>query len=232
MFNTQFIKSGVFLEKAQTLRHRVFFENSGKDEDTFDEFCKHLIVIEKDTKKVVGTYRLLLASVAKKHAGFYSETQFNLSNIKKHCRGELLELGRSCVDPDYRKYPILALMWKEIIRLIDKKDVRYVFGCASVDKPTPQKIGKIFSYFKNNYFSPSLFRTHPLEDKIYPYDAGIKNIKDQEVRYTLPTLIKGYLKMGATICSEPAWDRDFDTADFFMLLRTSKINRAFKKKFL
>jgi putative hemolysin len=119
-FSIQNVTCGPLLEQALTLRKRIFFNALGKDEDAFDAVCNHLVAVDKETQKVIGTYRLLLDSVAKKNKGFYSETEFDLTNIKKNCKGELLELGRACVDPEYRKYPILPLIWGEIIKFIDK----------------------------------------------------------------------------------------------------------------
>lgn len=231
-FAVEFVKSGILLEEAQALRQKIFFHDTGKDEDSFDKFCQHLVVIEKDTRQVVGTYRLLLSSVAKKHIGFYSETEFDLTNIKRHCKGELLELGRSCVEPAYRKHPILPLMWRAIILFIEEHKVEYVFGCASVDNPSPEKIGKIFSFFKEQHLPPSRFSVQPLPGKTYLYDPNVNHVSAKEINEILPALIKGYLKMGALICGEPMWDKQFNTADFFMLLKTKQINTSYKKRLL
>jgi putative hemolysin len=231
-FTVEFVKSGKLLEEAQVLRRKIFFHDTGKDEDAFDKFCQHLVVIERDSQRIVGTYRLLLGSIAKKNIGFYSETEFDLTNIKRHCKGELLELGRSCVEPAYRKHPILPLMWRAIILFIEERKVEYIFGCASVDEPSAEKIGKIFSFFKENCFSPSRFRIQPLNGKTYPYEPQVKSVTVREISESLPALIKGYLKMGAQVCGEPVWDKEFNTADFFMLLETQKINASYKKKLL
>jgi len=232
MFNIQFVNSGVFLEKAQALRHKVFFKDAGRDEDRFDKFCHHIVATEKNSQSVVGTYRLLLGSVARKHSGFYSETEFDLSNIKKHCEGELLELGRSCVDPEYRRYPILALMWREIILFMAEKNVQYTFGCASIEDPRPHKIAEIFSWLKTHHYSPPIYRVTPLPEKSYPYKAGLKHCSNEEALHLLPSLIKGYLRMGAVLCGEPMWDQDFNTADFFLLLENKKMSTTYKKRFL
>jgi len=231
-FETVIVEDGRFLEKAQVLRRKVFFKEAGKDEDRFDKFCQHLVVIEKRTKNIVGTYRLFLRSVAEETIGFYSETEFDLKNIKKNCRGELLEIGRACVDETYRKYPIINLMWKAIISYIEEYKVKFVFGCASIDNPSPQNVGKIFRFFKERYFSSSRLRVHPLAGKRYPYIDNIKDITETEIMELLPSLIKGYLKMGAIVCGDPAWDKTFNTADFFMLLNTKKINITYRSKFL
>ncbi len=232
IFEVLFTKGGEFFEKAQFLRSKVFLKEEQKDEDRFDKFCEHVVVIDRNTKQVVGTYRLLLGSVAKNSLGFYSETEFDLKNIKKNCSAELLELGRACVDESYRKYPIIKLMWKAIISYIEQNRVRYVLGCASIEEPTPKKVGKIFRFLKDKFFSPSRFRVYPLKDRRFPYLKDPGAYGKREVLQMLPSLVKGYLNIGAFVCGEPAWDKVFGTADFFMMLDTKRMNTSFVRKFL
>jgi putative hemolysin len=230
-----FARDGNLLTEAQSLRHKVFFGSHGKDEDKFDKFCTHLVVLDRATRKAVGTYRLLLGSVAEENLGFYAEGEFNLRNIRRNCKGELLEMGRACVDESYRRFPVINLMWKEIISFIEKNNVAYVFGCASINEPSPEEIGNLLRYFKKHYCSPVKFRAYPLEDKGYPYVKNtdcLKPDEEKEILRLIPSLVYGYLRMGAFVCSEPVWDKEFNTADFFMLLDTSKMNAFYKSKFL
>ncbi len=65
--------------------------------------------------KVVGTYRLLRGEVAERHAGFYSEGEYEPGadpGGKGHRR--LLELGRSCVLKPYRSKRTVELLWQGI----------------------------------------------------------------------------------------------------------------------
>jgi len=231
MFKTILVKDGRLLKDAQRLRKKVFFAQEGQDEDSFDKICQHLLVLNRKSQEAVGTYRLLLGSVAKKSLGFYSEQEFDLSKIKKNCKGELLELGRACVRKDYRKNRIINLLWKEIIRYMLRHKVKYVFGCASINNPTPKKIGKIYYLFKKRYFAPSKFQVKPLKEKRYPYLKNHQNFNEDKVFRLLPSLVRGYLKMGAYVCSEPVWDKEFNTADFFMLLDVERMNEKFKTRF-
>ena len=220
MFEVIITQEKKLVEKAQVLRHRVFFGREGKDNDPFDRFCEHLIVVDSRVERVIGTYRLLLRSVAEKHRGFYAETEFDLTNIKKNCKGELLEIGRACVDRKYRARKVINLMWEKIISFVRRKNIRYIFGCSSIHSPTPQKVGKIYSFFKEGYFSSSEYRVYPLKNKRYPYKSNMKFAK-KEINSLLPSLIRGYLKMGALVAGEPVWDKKFNTADFFMIADTS-----------
>lgn len=230
-FEVKTVREGVFFEKALCLRHRIFFQREGRDEDKYDKFCEHLIVVDKDTNNVVGTYRLLLRSVADRNEGFYSETEFDIENIKSNCKGELLEIGRACVDRKYRAYQVINIMWKEIISYLERNKISYVFGCPSIDHPTPESVGKIVKFFKDKVFSLPQFQAYPLEGKQYPYEECICSFSDKEIIKLIPALLRGYLKMGALICSEPVWDKIFNTADFFILLDTKKMNISFKRRF-
>jgi putative hemolysin len=231
-FEVVFVKERELLEEVKYLRGRVFFGHDKKDEDEFDEFCDHLAVIDKISKKVIGSYRLLLGSAAKKHIGFYSETEFDLKNIKKNCKGELLEMSRACVLPVYRKYPIINLLWRELFSYFAEHKITYIFGCPSIERPSPEIIGKLFKFFKEKYFAPSQFTVYPLKDKIYNFTRDIESYSQKEIVKILPSLMRGYLKMGATICAEPAWDSKFGTADFFMMLDVKDTNARYKKRFV
>ena len=231
-FDVQIVKSGKFLDKALALRHKVFYGTPGKDEDEFDKICTHVVVIDKDSKNAAGTYRLLLRSQANKHKGFYAETRFDLTNITKNCPGELLEIGRACVDAAYRKYPIINLVWKAIESYTKENKAQYIFGSSRIDDPTPEKTGQVFRFFKENFYSDPKYRVYPLKDTIYPYSKELTDYNKLAVMRLFSSLIKSYIKMGAVVCGEPALSKTFNTAVFFMLLDMEKINAVYKAKFL
>lgn len=229
-FEVKFVEENELLDEIKYLRGQAFFAKCAKEEDGFDEYSKHLAVIDRDTNKIIGSYRLLLGSVAKKHEGFYSETEFDLSNVKKNCQGELLEMSRACVLNSYRKYPIIKFIWKEIISFVEKNDIKYIFGCPSIDQASCEHIGEVMEFFKTNCFSEEKYRVYPLIGKEYKFNTPC-NKPDSKTTYRgLPSLVRGYLKMGALVCSEPAWDNHFKTADFFMMLKVADFS-AYKEKF-
>lgn len=230
-FKVSLVNNGEYLEKAQVLRHRVFLGQPGRDEDSFDIYCQHLVVINKQNDDVVGTYRLLLGSDAQRGRGFFAETKFDLTNIKKYCKGQLLEMGRACVDETYRKRRIINLMWKAILAYMDEQKVNYVLGCSGFAHPNPQTIGAIHCFFKKHFYAPEKFRVYPLDGLAYQYDENSLNIPDTAIMKMLPRLTQGYLKMGALVCGEPALNKTFNTALFFMLLDIGNINAAYKEKF-
>ena len=231
-FAVIFVKDKKILDEVKYLRGRVFFNKAEKDEDEFDEFSDHLAVVDKEKNEIIGTYRLLLGSTARKHLGFYSETEFDLTNVKINCKGELLEMSRACVLSTYRKYPIINLLCNEILAYFERHKIRYVFGCPSIECPTPRVIGELFAFFKQKCFAPLQFRVEPLKNKLYHFDKNIEIYQYKEILHLLPSLIRGYLKMGAFVCGEPAYDKKFGTVDFFMMLDIANINAGYRKRFL
>ena len=139
------------LTQALQLRFEVFkIELLGKtnsssdsciEKDDFDSFCEHLIIIDTTKNQVVGTYRLLLDSVAEANNGFYSETKFNIQNVRQ-LEGKLLEVGRSCIHKNYRNQQILNLLWQGITQYAIKHHVQYIFGNASLMTDDPQRISQ------------------------------------------------------------------------------------------
>ncbi|MFA5337225.1 MAG: GNAT family N-acyltransferase [Candidatus Omnitrophota bacterium] len=230
-FEVVFIKDNKSLDEVKTPRGRVFFGKNDKEEDAFDDYSHHLAVVDKEKKEIIGSYRLILGSDANRYRGFYSETEFDITNIKKNCHGQVLEMSRACVLSSYRKFPIIKFMWKQIISFMMENDVKYIFGCPSVENLDAGYVGKIVSYFKANCLSKDDFRVFPLKEKICKYNPYTGDLDSKEILSSLPSLIKGYLKMGALICSEPALDNCFKTVDFFMMLDVGKMNVSYRKKF-
>lgn len=229
-FEVLFVKDDSRLDEIKYLRGRVFFNRNTKEEDEFDKYSTHLAVIDKDTNAVIGSYRLLLGSAAQKYSGFYSETEFDLSNIQKNCNGELLEMSRACILDSYRKYPIIKFIWKEIISFVEKKNIKYIFGCPSVEGVSAGYVMEITDFFKKNCFSEEKYRAYPIKGKEYKITASIDKTDSKITYRDLPSLIRGYLKMGALVCSDPAWDSYFKTVDFFMMLEVERFS-SYKEKF-
>lgn len=241
MFEINFTRDETQVREAQRLRFEVFnlemkegLKSSykrGLDIDDYDPLCEHLLVREPKNKRVVGTYRLLLGSEASRHFGFYSEKEFHLENIKK-LKGELLELGRSCAHKDYRDKALIHAMWQAIADYVKRHRVRYLFGCACLHTTDPEEVGEFYSMLKRKYYAPDEFRVVPVPEKSFPgLNEDVKTEEDQSLFFRLPSLIKGYLRVGALVCGPPALDQEFGTADLFLLLDVNKISSDYLRRF-
>ena len=201
------------------------------DIDEFDPYCQHLIVRDRTSKEVVGTYRLLLGSQAKKHLGFYSEREFNLDNVKK-LDGELLELGRSCARRDFRDKSLIPLMWEAIAQYVKDHGVRFLFGCSSLYTTDGREVSECFSLMKQKYYALDAQRVDPVP--ACRFDGLIDDIElcdEQGLFLRLPSLIKSYLRLGAVVCGPPALDREFGTADFLLLLDIHQLSGEYLRRF-
>jgi L-ornithine Nalpha-acyltransferase len=227
--------------EAQRLRFQVFnlemkkglhssYER-GLDIDAFDPFCEHLIVRDLKSRDVIGTYRLLLGSKARTSIGFYSEQEFKLEKIK-NLKGELLELGRSCARKDFRDRALIPLMWEAIAKYVKTHHVRYLFGCGSLYTTDAREVSEYFSMLKRKYYAPEEFRVQPVD--ACRFDGVIDDMKvgDEHALFLkLPSLIKGYLRLGALVCGPPALDREFGTADFLVLLDIRSLSNEYLARF-
>lgn len=214
---------------AQRLRFQVFnlelkkglqgSYETGLDVDEFDPFCNHLIVRDVESSEIVGTYRLMRGAQARQHLGFYSEKEFDLSRVKQ-LDGELLELGRSCARKDFRDRALLPLMWEAIVAYVRTYQVRYLFGCGSLYITDAAQVSAIYALLKSKYYAPAECRVEPVASCRFAglSEVAVSGADEAALFQKLPSLIKGYLRIGALVCGPPALDREFGTADFFLLL--------------
>ncbi|SFB71450.1 ornithine-acyl[acyl carrier protein] N-acyltransferase [Cupriavidus sp. OV038] len=220
--------------EAQRLRYKVFAEemgarlqssSNGTDVDMFDAYCDHLIVRDQETLRVVGTYRVLPPHQAKRVGCLYAESEFDLVRLA-HLRPKMLELGRSCVHRDYRSGSVIMALWAGLGEYLQRYNLESMLGCASV----PMSDGGHYAASLHRLFSEKFLA--PIEYHAFPRTRlPVENL-NQALDVEPPALIKGYLRLGAKICGEPAWDPDFNVADFLTLLRVSDMNPRYARHFL
>lgn len=221
------------IRAAQALRYQVFVEEMGArittktpglDQDLFDDYCDHLVAHDEDTGEVIGTYRILPPHQARKVGSYYSDTEFDLTRLQ-HIRPQLVELGRTCVHAKYRNGATIALLWAGLADYMQRNNHHYMIGCASV---TLADGGHLAANLYNKIASKSLA---PIEWRVFPRCPLPIAALEQDQKVETPALIKGYLRAGAMICGEPAWDPHFNTADFLMLLPTKQIDARYARHF-
>ncbi|MGB9419166.1 MAG: GNAT family N-acetyltransferase, partial [Acidobacteriaceae bacterium] len=104
---------------------------NGMDQDTYDAVCEHLLVEEKASGRIVGTYRMQSGTTAWRHRGYYSAREFDFGPYEG-LRPHLLELGRACIDREHRSPEVLTLLWRGIAQYAEHHGLRYLIGCSSV----------------------------------------------------------------------------------------------------
>ncbi|XYI32886.1 Ornithine-acyl[acyl carrier protein] N-acyltransferase [Cupriavidus oxalaticus] len=220
--------------EAQRLRYKVFAEEMGArltssvpelDIDMFDGYCDHLIVRDMTTLRVVGTYRVLPPHQAKRLGCLYAESEFDLVRLS-HLRPKMLELGRSCVHRDYRSGSVIMALWGGLGEYLQRWGIESMLGCASV----PMSDGGHYAASLHRLFSERYLA--PIEYHAFPRLPLPVEDLNQQLEVEPPALIKGYLRLGAKICGQPAWDPDFNVADFLTLLRVNDMNPRYARHFL
>jgi len=234
------------IEDSQRLRYRIFYEEMGgtppkevKDEkrdfDVFDDYCDHLLAIDyslpPETGQVVGSYRLLRRSAMRPLGRFYSEGEYDISALKQE-KGEILELGRSCVDPRYRNRAVLQLLWRGIASYVSLHDIKLMFGCASFIGTDVKAHAMGLSYLYHYHMAPKDLRTSALPDQhvemnLLPREA----INVREAFASLPTLIKGYLRVNGFIGHGAVIDWQCNTVDVGVVVKTELVTDKYAQRY-
>ncbi len=219
--------------EAQRLRYKVFAEEMGArlnsrdgfDRDGFDAFCDHLLIRESSTNEVVGTYRILSPAMANEAGGYYSAGEFDLSRLE-HLFDRTVEVGRACVHPDYRHGGTITLLWAGLAKYMQMHRYEYMIGCGSIGMADGGHMAaSLYTRLQEDFLSPPEYRVFPRCP--LPLDG-----LNTELQVPCPPLIKGYLRLGAYICGEPAWDPDFNTADMLIMLPLSRMNKRYAAHFM
>lgn len=235
------------IEAVQRLRWRVFCEEmgasvesaaEGRDRDRYDPLCDHLMVIAEDitgAREVVGTYRLLRQSVARRHWGFYSTGEYDLTALKRasiDC-GELLELGRSCVLPPYRTSATIALLWRGISEYISAHGIGLMFGCASFPGRDPARHELALTWLHEHHLAPIEQRPRvlPGDNAWFPKAPLPGGFDVRKAALELPPLVKAYLRVGATIGEGAYIDRAFNTVDVCVVMPVERITARYAARF-
>ena len=231
---------------AQRLRYSVFVQELGGsgplvdhvnrlEKDEFDPWFDHLILV--DTRRdaaalddVVGVYRLLPGDRARAIGRFYSEGEFDLTALKASGR-RLLELGRSCVHPDYRGGAAMFLLWNALADYVLERDLEVMFGAASFHGTDVQALAQPLSYLHHHHLAPPALRVSARPPHAARMDLIPSEGLDRKAAMAgTPALIKAYLRLGGYV-GDGAWvDHDFNTVDVCLVMDTAAMSarhRAF-----
>jgi putative hemolysin len=223
------------LEAVQRLRFEVFnlelqeglaeSWTTGLDADAFDGACQHLLVEEKETGQVVGTYRLQTGDSAASHLGYYSEQEFEFAPFES-IRSQIVELGRACVLASHRNLFVLGLLWKGIGSFALEHHSRYLIGCSSITSQDPAVGAWAYDHMAARWLAEPAWRTVPTPAYHCPMaERALEPVK-------IPKLLRAYLNLGGRICGPPALDPHFKTLDFLTMLDLEGLGPEDRQRFL
>ncbi len=243
---TRIARTASEVDAAQAIRYRVFVEEmhaqvppmaqlKRRDIDAWDAICDHLLVldtaIEGDAEdQIVGTYRLLRQDVAMANGGFYSSSEFEVADlVARHPDKRFMELGRSCVLPQYRTKRTVELLWQGNWAYALKHRIDVMFGCASFPGAVPEEHALALSYLHHNALAKGRWRVEALPELEHSMDLmPAEAINMRKALAALPPLIKGYLRLGAMIGEGAVVDRAFRTTDVLIVLPIHTISERYR----
>ena len=243
---------------AQALRYQIFYEEmsaraspaqaeTARDFDDYDEICDHLILTTREVTEqvtsaahlpsgetIVGCYRLLRQSVAEAHGGFYSASEFDLLPMLDNAgRGlNIMELGRSCVAPEYRTKQGIDLMWHGLGAMVSNYGIDAMMGCASFAGTDVAVLTEPLSYLYHTRRTrgPWEVRARPerfVDMNILPLDA----INERAALRAMPPVLRGYVRTGCMIGNGAVIDHQFQTVDVFVLMPLTAVEGRYMARY-
>jgi putative hemolysin len=234
------------IDAVQALRFRVFYgelgaradtrtARLGRDKDRFDSVADHLIVVDHSigsgAEGVVGTYRLIRREAAATLGRFYSADEYDITPILDF-PGRIMELGRSCVDAAYRNRIAMQLLWRGIAAYVFHYQIDLMFGCASLPGNDPDVLAPELTYLYQNHLAPPALRPRALPHRFVEMRRLRSDMLDtRRALAQMPPLIKGYLRLGGFVGDGAVIDRQFNTTDVAIVVKTDLVTDKYYRHY-
>jgi L-ornithine Nalpha-acyltransferase len=234
------------IDAVQALRYRVFYRElgasaddetarTGRDRDRFDAIADHLIVvdhaIDAGADGVTGTYRLIQREATAQLGRFYSADEYDITPILNF-PGRILELGRSCVDSAYRNRVAMQLLWRGIAAYVFHYQIDLMFGCASLPGTDPDMLGTELTYLYQNHLAPPALRPRALPHRFVEMRRlRPEAVDSRRALVQMPPLIKGYLRLGGFVGDGAVIDRQFNTTDVAVVVKTDLVTDKYYRHY-
>lgn len=236
-YRAKLAETAAEIESALRLRYEVFnvelsaapnHKNPfGLDVDEYDARCRHLIILERETNKTIGTYRINSIESAKDVRGFYAYNEFSLEDLPPEIPSQAFEVGRACIAREHRNSKVLFLLFKALLNYLKQTNKRYFFGCCSIFTQDCTIGAKVFQQLEREGHLHPTIRVRPRREHAFP----INRFFAETDRIELPSLFNIYLKMGVKICGAPVIDREFGTIDFFVIFDLPAMSEKYQRMF-
>lgn len=234
----EFITQEREIRAAQKMRYEVFCEEYNVelpvnmvwnghpiDVDELDDHCLHLVVRNQSDMEIIGYTRVLTCDLAARFGRYYSSHEFDINNIIDR-PGRFLEIGRTCIHPEFRNGATIAVLWAYLAKYMQENSYQYLFGCASISLDDGGKtLAALMPVIREKHLADDEFRVLPKVPCKLRQDVA-------DTKAAFPPLLKAYTRMGAQICGEACWDPDFNVADLFVLLDINNVANRYAKHFL
>jgi putative hemolysin len=230
------------IDAVQALRYRVFYDEMGarptaemaqrhRDFDEFDVHCDHLIAIDHALGEVIGTYRYIRRPAAQLLGRFYSEAEYDIANIVAY-QGEILELGRSCVEARARNHATLQMMWRGNAAYVFHHKIDLMFGCASLPGTDPDTLAAQLSFLYQKRLAEPALRPRALPERFVEMNRLPPGGYDEtSAEAELPPLMKGYLRLGGFVGDGAVIDHQFNTTDVSVVVKCAAVSEKYYRSY-
>lgn len=236
-FLVKLAENAAELEQAFRLRYDVFKLEQGRmaslasriDRDEFDDYCSHLLVVDRDSGRVVGTYRMQFGTTALAGRGFYSEQEYEITGLRE-LASRVLEVGRSCVDPSFRSGAVVAMLWEGIAEAHRRAGFRYMLGCVSLEHTNGAIGWALYEELRRAGQLTTAISALPRPEFELARPSE-REIAAVNLRGEIPPLFKGYLRIGAKVAGVPVLDREFGSIDYLIWFDFTELPDKYVKHF-
>lgn len=225
-YAARFGQGAADIEAAQRLRHRAFLGAEGRDADHFDAICRHVLIEEVKTGRLVCCFRFLPLADGAEISRSYAAQYYELSALESF-RGKMVEMGRFCIDPDVRDADVLRVAWGAMTRFVDDEGVEMLFGCSSFAGTDAKSYYDAFAMLKERHLAPKRWLPKVKAPDVFRFARRLRRRPDaKQAMLTMPPLLRTYLVMGGWVSDHAVVDRDMNTLHVFTGLEISAIPPA------
>lgn len=228
------------IQSAQQLRYRVFYKELKAhpslwnwlrqlDVDQYDQLSDHLIVVDVSNSMIVGTYRIITQEKVTTSKDFYTSQEFDIQKtIANHPNHRFMEVGRACIDINYRNKSTLNLLWRGLYQYVKEEKIDVLMGCAGLSGIDVSKHRQVLSYLYHYHLAPIEWQGQAYASNFIEMNlVEKKSLNIREIMKGLPPLVKGYLRLGAYIGNGAAIDQNFNTTDILIILPVNNIDEKY-----
>jgi len=191
-------------------------EADGLDADGFDPICRHLMVEETRTGRLVCCFRFLALASGAEIGRSYSAQHYELSKLAAF-PGRMAEMGRFCIHPDHRDPDVLRVAWAAMARFVEADRVEMLFGCSSFSGVDAEAYADAFALLKEKHLAPKRWLPRVKAPKVFRFAKKLR-FRKPDLKLALsrmPPLLRTYLTMGGWVSDHAVIDHDLDTLHVF-----------------
>lgn len=226
----RFARTEEDLDRILRLRYQVFnlelkegldgAHADQRDEDDFDRRFHHLLIEERESRSIVGTYRMQTGEMAAE-GGYYSAGLFELDVLPEAVRAKAVEIGRACVAKPHRNGRVLNLLWRGLASYLTWNHKTVLFGCCSLTSQDQAFGLRVHRHLEQLGAGHPTLHVPPKSET-----SCVTSDQSPATGYPtpkIPALFQAYLTLGARILGPPAIDHEFKTIDWLVLLDVQEL---------